>query len=175
MSQDLIYRAACAEYRFPLSRSDWQLTQSLRQHLPDDVDALFDVPELGTKIVVSVDQLRKSATRLSEFIVQRNELLPYTYQFKCERSIHPSVPAGGFSTGGMSGIRLPEDRFHVYSIRAGFDECYLRKMAIGTDGRGIEIEKLDLRGTTRLATETLGTIAIRRTRKRTDLNVAITY
>ena len=173
MGQELTYTSTTSSFRFPISRSDWQLSQALRTYVPDEIEILFEVGELGEKSFVAVDDLRRAANRLSEFFNTESDKMPFTYQFKCEQSLNANLPPGGYGTGGMSGIRLPNDRDHFYSIHAGFNQCELKKIAIGEDGRGILVETIDLRNTKEIKTDTVGAIKIKRSRKRTDLSDAV--
>jgi hypothetical protein len=173
VGQDLTYRAGDAEYEYRISRADWDLMKSLREHLPEEIGLLFEVPELGAVVNVPTDELRAAADRLEAFFSSHSDLLPYTYQFSCERTGDPYIVPGGFSTGGMSGLRLPGDDVHYYFIRAGFDECSLEKSRAGPDGRGVNVDRRDLRGERELLTENMGKIRIRRRRARTELRQAV--
>ena len=167
MSQDLTYHAGDATYAHRASRSDWQLITFLREHLPDEIGALFDVPALGESVRVAADTLAAAADAVLALVADRRDLLPYTYQFKEEVAADPGARPG-FGTGGVSGIRLPGDDGY-YSIRAGLNECRLRRIAIGPDGRGYTVDERDLRGERELLTANMGRIVIRRTRAKTDL------
>jgi hypothetical protein len=169
----LTYRAGEAVYEYRISRADWQLIESLRDHLPAEVELLFIVPALGSEVCVPTNELRTAADRVAAFFMENSDLLPYTYQFKCERSPDPRIASGGFGTGGMSGLRLPGDKDHYYLIRAGLNECSLEKMAVGPDGRGFTVDKRDLRGESQLLTETVGKISIRRSRAKSELRQAV--
>jgi hypothetical protein len=169
----LTYRAGDAVYECRISRADWQLIQSLRDHLPAEVELLFSVPALGSEVRVPTNELRTAADHVAAFFTGSPQLLPYTYQFKCERSPDPRIAAGGFGTGGMSGLRLPGDNNHYYFLRAGLNECSLERKAVGPDGRGFTIDKRDLRGERELQTETVGKISIRRSRAKSELRQAV--
>src|SRR4051794_3848653 len=47
MGQEITYEAGDAAYAYRISLADWQLIQSLREHLPLEIEALFIVPALG--------------------------------------------------------------------------------------------------------------------------------
>ena len=172
MGQDLRYLAGEDSFEYRLSEPDWHLIQSLREHLPAEAELLFIVPELGAEIQIPTVALRAAADRVSTFFSENGHLLPYTYQFKPERSGDPRITPG-FSTGGMSGLRLPGDSKHYYFIRAGLNECSLEKRGIGADGRGYTADVRDLRSERRLLTENLGMITIRRTRAKSELRKAV--
>jgi hypothetical protein len=172
VGQDLTYRGGQAVYEYRISRADWLLIQSLRDHLPAEAELLFIVPALGAEVQIKTIELRAAADRLQAFFTENSQLLPYTYQFKCERPPDPRMTPG-FSTGGMSGLRLSGDNEHYYFIRAGLNECSLEKMGIGPDRRGFTVDHRDLRGERELQTENLGKITIRRSRAKSDLAKAI--
>ena len=123
---------------------------------------------LGETVNIPADALRMAADRVSAFVAENKHLLPYTYQFKTEIPPDPRM-ATGFSSGGMSGIRLPGDSEHYYFISAGLNECRLEK----SDKRGVTVEERDLRGERNFMTDGLGMITIRRTRAKADLLKAL--
>jgi hypothetical protein len=168
MGQDLTYQAGNDKYEYRISRADWELTQSLREYLPDEVDALFTVAELGDEVSVSTSVLRTAVEKVLVFLAENKKVLPYTYQFKLEIPPDPRMGTG-FGTGGMSGIRMTGDEEHYYYIKAGLNICRLEKLGIGPDGRGIVVEKRDIRDEKELSTSNLGRIQIRRTRAKADL------
>src|SRR5438552_2026028 len=87
VGQDLTY-----EYR--ISRADWELIQSLRQHLPKEIDALYEVPALGEPVHVATVVLRSAADTVLAFAESNKQLLPYTYQFKPETLGDPRITPG---------------------------------------------------------------------------------
>jgi hypothetical protein len=173
LGQDLSYQAGDDVYEYRISRSDWHLTQALREHLAAEVDLMFGVPALGDEVRVPSDALRLAADRVAAFVSENRGLLPYTYQFKVERPGDPNITPG-FTTGGMSGIRLPNDADNRYWIRAGLNECRLKQIPINGSSRSLSWDEArDLRGERQLLTENLGLITIRRTRAKTDLLKAL--
>ena len=172
MGQDLTYQADDAIYEYRISRADWHLIQALREHLPEEVEALFIVPAMGEPLHVATTVLRSAADTVLAFVTRSRDVLPYTYQFKLEFPSDPRMTPG-FSTGGMSGMRLPGDSEHYYAIRAGLNECRLEKWGIGPDGRGCKIDERDLRGEREFLSANMGNITIRRTRAKADLVKAL--
>ena len=168
MGQDITYEAGEAVYEYRLSRADWQLIESLREHLPNEMDALFSVASLGDVVRIHTATMLSAADSVTAFVESNKDALPYTYQFKEEIPPDPQMTPG-FSTGGMSGIRLPGDTEHYFCIWAGLNECRLEKSAIGSDGRGFKVDEQDLRGQKELLTTNMGKITIRRTRAKTEL------
>ena len=168
MGQDLTYRCDDAVYEYRISHADWELIQSLRGHLPDEIEALFVVPSVGGPVRVPTPTLRSALDAVMAFIAGNKDVLPYTYQFKVETPPDPRMTPG-FGTGGMSGIRLPGDADRSYTLRAGLNECRLEKLAVDPDGRPYYELERDLRGERELPTSNLGKIAIRRTRAKADL------
>jgi hypothetical protein len=172
VGQDLTYQAGNAVYEYRIARADWELIQSLRGHLPNEIEALFVVPSLGEPVRVATPTLRSAIGAVMAFIASNKDLLPYTYQFKVETPPDPRMTPG-FGTGGMSGIRLPGDTDCSYTIRAGLNECRLDKISVGPDGRPHHELARDLRGERELPTANMGKITIRRTRAKTDLVKAL--
>ena len=70
----------------------------------------------------------------------------------------------------MTGIRLPDDAMHYYTLDTGLDECRLERWGIGADGRGNRHDERDLRGEASLETLDFGTIQFRRRRPKSQLS-----
>jgi len=168
LGQDLTYRCGETVYECRISRADWQLIQSLREHLPAEAELLFVVPALGAEVSIPTTELRAATARVEAFLAEDSDLLPHTYQFKYDRPPDPQM-AAGFHTGGMSGLRLSGDDEHYYAIHAGLNECYLQKWEVSADGHGVLLERRDLRDVRELQTQNLGKITIRRIRTKARL------
>ena len=169
MALDVTYSAGDQTFRHRFSQADWMAIAALRAHLPDDVAACFDTPDFGRPAEVPTDALRRAATAICDRLAGGGDALPATYEFKFERFPVPGVAAGGFTTGGFGGLRMPGDADHAYAIQAGFDECVLTKMAVGPDGQGIVVSQTDLRGSTEIQTENAGRVSIRRRNRKSGL------
>src|SRR5262245_11438969 len=122
MGLDLTYDADGVTFTHRFSPTDWDTIEALRAHLPNEVGLCFDVAELGEPVRITTSALKESALAIDRFLVTNARVLPATYQFKLERFPVPGVPAGGFRTGGISGLRLPNDLDHFYWIEAGLNE-----------------------------------------------------
>jgi hypothetical protein len=170
---DLTYRTEGASFGHRFSHADWAAIEALRAHLPADVAVCFDTPDFGAPVRIKTVALKQSTLALDRFLGDNAQLLPATYQFKLERFPVPGVPAGDFDTGGISGLQLPGDPDHFYRLSAGLNECVLKKMGCGSDGRGVIVEERDLRGCTELPTENAGIIQIRRRAAKTTLRRAL--
>jgi hypothetical protein len=175
MGLDMVYRCVDRKFSIRFSRADWDTLSRVGKHLPDAVGVLFDVPDFGVKVPVPLTQLRAALDAIDDFLRDRGDILPYTYEFKCEY-IPVGLPEDGnrwapeeFSTGGQSGFRLPGDNEHFYALWAGLDECRLQKMATGTDGKGYTVEVRDMRGVEEFQTANCGRVKIRRRREKSDL------
>jgi hypothetical protein len=173
MGLDLTYDANGATFTHRFSQADWATIEALRAHLPKEVEVCFDVQEPGEAVRIKTAALKESAAAIDRFLADNAHLLPATYQFKLERFPVPGVPVGGFDTGGISGLRLPGDQDHFYWIQAGLNECVLKKMAVGLDGRGVIVEERDLRGESELLTESAGKVQFRRRAAKTTLRRAL--
>ena len=173
MGLDLTYDADGATFTHRFSHADWDTIEALRAHLPEQVGVCFDVPELGESVQIKTAVLKQPALDIDRFLADNAQLLPATYQFKLERFPVPGVPAGGFDTGGISGLRLPNDPDHFYWIQAGLNELRLKKMAVGPDGKGVIVEDRDMRNETELLTESAGKVQFRRRAAKTTLRRAL--
>lgn len=173
MGLDFTYDADGAGFTHRFSHADWDTIEALRAHLPEQVGICFDVPELGESVRIKTAALKQSAVEIDHFLADNAQILPATYQFKLERFPVPGVPAGGFDTGGISGLRLPNDPDHYYGIRAGLNKLQLRKMAVGPDGKGVIVEERDMRNETELLTESAGKVQFRRRAAKTTLRRAL--
>ena len=91
----------------------------------------------------------------------RKELLPGTYQMRMEYLPGSTQPYGVWNGGALSGLRLPGDGEHYYTIHVGPDRCELVTMGDGPDGCGVVIGREDIRGRTHVLTETVGRIDLR--------------
>ena len=132
------------------------------------VELCFDVPDYGEAVRITTADLRRCLSNIERFLEENSYLLPSTYQYQLERFPIPGVPVGGFESGGMSGIRLPNDPDHYYFIQGG-DELTLEKIALDVNGRGVIVEKRDLRHASELITENCGKISFRRRKKNSEL------
>ncbi len=173
MGLDLNYAADGADFTHRFSHTDWDTIEALRPHLPTEVHICFDVPELGEPVRVKSISLKDSALAIDRFLADNAQMLPATYQYKLERFLVPGWPAGGFDTGGISGLRLPNDPDHFYSLWGGLNKLLLKKMAVGSDGKGVIVEERDLRNETELLTENAGRVQFRRRAAKTTLRRAL--
>jgi hypothetical protein len=175
MGIDLIYRCSDREFSIRFSLADWDMIARLSSHLPEAVQIMSGVPELGAEAIIPLGQLRAAANEIDDFLRDRADLLPYTYEFKCEY-----IPVGPpeacqywecdrFGTGGQGGFRLPGDELHFYCLWAGLNECRLEKMAVGADGRGKVVEVRDMRGEREFQTANCGRVQIRKRRAKWSL------
>ena len=167
MGLDLNYSCGDREFSIRLGKADWDTFDRLRGPLPEAVRDLVDVRQLGEETVLPLLRLRAALDQIDNYVRDHSDLLPYTYEFKCDY-IPVGPPEEGkiwemdhFSSGGQSGFRLPGDELHCYCIWAGFDECRLEKMAIGPDGRGKIVEVRDIRGESEIQTANCGLVQIR--------------
>lgn len=173
MGLDLTYDADGTAFTHRFSHADWDTIDAMRAHLPNEIDICFEVPELGTPVRIKAADLRESARMIDRYLSENVNLLPATYQFKLERFPVPGVPTGGFDTGGISALRLPDDPHHFYTLWSGLNKCKLDKIAMGADGTGKIVEERDLRGETVLITENAGKVTLRRRAAKTTLRLAL--
>jgi hypothetical protein len=71
-------------------------------------------------------------------------------------------PDGEWQGGAVSGLRLPGDPGHFYTISVGPNRCELEKGRVGADGRGQVVGREDIRGRDHVQTETVGRVDLRR-------------
>jgi len=173
MGLDLTYSSGDAKFTHRFSNVDWQTIEALRAHVGRAVEVCFDVPEFGEPVRVATAALKEGALTMERFLGENAHLLPATYQFTVGRFMLGGTLPGEFHTGGMSGLRMPNDPDHVYTILAGLNELALEKMAVGKDGLGVVVELRDLRGETELLTENAGTLRFRRRASKTTLRRAL--
>ncbi len=170
MGLDLIYKCDDRSLVIRFSTADWQTIDQLKSHLPDAIATIADESDLGQEATVPLSALRDAIDRIESLLRDRPELLPYTYEFKCESFVvNGQRIETNFSTGGMSGLRLPGDEENWYSIQAGLDECRLDKMALQSDGTVRVVEQRDLRDEREVQTSNLGPIRIRKRRTKSSL------
>jgi hypothetical protein len=171
MGLDLIYKFGDASLVTRFSMADWQTIEELKSHLPDAIAAMADVPELGEETTIPLNALRDAVERVDALLRDQPELLPYTYQFKCENFvIRGQRIKFDYSTRGMSGLQLPGDEESYYAIHAGLGECRLKKMTLRPDGTVQVVEHhQDLRNEQELYTSNVGMIKIRKRRAKTSL------
>jgi hypothetical protein len=175
MGLDLLYLCGDREFSIRFSIADWETIEELRCHVPDAVAVMVDVPNLGEEVTVPLDALRQAVEEIDSLLRDRPELLPYTYQFKCEyirvgpAEHHQYIRKDRFDTGGLSGFRLPGDDEHRYAIFAGLNKLELTKMAVQPDGTGKIVEVRDIRGLRELQTADHGLMQFRRRRAKSSL------
>jgi hypothetical protein len=173
MGLDLTYDADGATFTHRFSHADWRTIEALRAHLPEQVAVCFDVQELGDPVRVKTTALTHSALDMDRFLADNAQLLPATYQFKLERIPVPGMMVGGFDTGGISGLLVPNEPEHRYWIDAGLNKLIVTKVAVGADGRSVVVEKRDMRNETELITEDAGKVQFRRRAAKTTLRRAL--
>jgi hypothetical protein len=173
MGLDLTYDADGATFTHRFSHADWDTIEALRAHVPEQVAVCFDVGELGEPVQIKTAALKQSALDIDRFLADNAQLLPATYQFKLERFPVAGVPVGGFDTGGISGLRVPNEPDHRYWIDAGLNKLVVTKIAIGADGKGVIEEKRDMRNETELITDDAGKVQFRRRAAKTTLRRAL--
>lgn len=170
MGMDLIYRCNGREFVHRFSMSDWETLDLMGQLNPDAVSKMVDVPDFGDEVLIPLADLRDAIKQIDEQLRDQPELLPYTYQIAYEMYFdnHQTIKFG-FSTGGLSGIRLLGDEDHWCYIRAGLTECRLQRMELQTDGTVKIVEERNLRGLRELRTVNFGGIRIRKRRAKSSL------
>jgi len=90
---------------------------------------------------------------------REGDRLSYVYSFVVKEG-----PLASSGTGGVSGIRMPGDQAHYYSLDAGVGMCDLGKLGIDETGRGYLVETTDCRDKKSLATANAGEIKFNRRR-----------
>jgi hypothetical protein len=173
MGLDLTYDADGAAFTHRFSHADWDSIESLQAHLSDQIGICFGISELGQSVRIKTAVLKQSALEIDRFLADNTHLLPATHQFKLERFPVSGVPSGGFVTGGISGLRLPDDIDHVYWIDAGLNRLVMTKVAVGFDGKGIIVEARDMRNEIELITADAGRVQFRRRAVKTTLRRAL--
>lgn len=173
MGLDLTFDANGATFNHRFSHSDWDKIEALRPQLPEQVALCFDVQELGDAVRIKTVAPKQSALDIDRFLADNAQLLPATYEFKLERFPVSGVPAGGFDTGGISGLRVPNEPNHRYWIEAGLNKLLVTKVAISADGKGIIVEERDMRTETELVTEDAVKVQFRRRAVKTTLRQAL--
>lgn len=171
MGIDLIFRGDGHESSTRFSMAELDMLSLLEPLLPGPVAKVFGGArsEMGVEEEFAVNDLLEDIDRIDDFLSNRPDLLPETYTYKPEYLLSRDgsrYPIDqDFVTGSMSGLELPGDPAHRYSMHAGVGSCSLTKIAIGPDGRGKVVERRDLRGEPYIETITCGRIEIC---KRTD-------
>jgi hypothetical protein len=172
MGLDLTYKSDGALFTRKFAPSEWTEIEALRPHLPNEIDVCFYVQELGEPVRIRTAALTESIMTIDRFLAKNAQLLPATYEYKLER-IQDGTPMRGFNGGGFTGLRLSNDPDHVYWINTGLNECTLTKIKKGPDGKGVIVEKRDLRGESELLTESHGKVQFRRRAAKTTLRLAL--
>lgn len=147
MGIDWKYRLGRKEFEFKLVQREWNVAETLRAHLPREVEALLDVPELGDEVTISVRELRSAAEAVLAFLEEHPGVLPRTYEYKYEHeradtSAKLKLLPGykwnpSFQSGHQSGFQLPGEPDAYYGIRTGMDECTLYQVGLERDLRGV--------------------------------------
>ena len=165
MGIDLIFRGNGHESCTRFSTAEWDTLARLESLLPGAVARVIGRTgaELGEEVALPVADLLAAIAQIDDLLISRPHLLPFAFMFKAEYLLlngnRFSIDED-FVTGMRSGLELPGDPVHRYAIQAGLDECWLVKMAVGTDGDGRVVERRDLRGEEEIVTTTCGRIRI---------------
>lgn len=172
MGIDLKYRADDREFGIRFSHADWDTIEHLKAYLPAAVADCFEVANLGEPVVVALAALCSSIEQIDTLLKDRPDLLPLTYQFKPEYlqcGTNRLDIKFDFGTGGQSGIQLPGDEEHSYSIWAGLNELRLEKLLFPPGEWGKVVDVRDLRGESELMTSNCGLIRFRKRRAKSGL------
>lgn len=170
MGLDLLYKSDTYELATRFALADWHTLEEVRKHLPDMIAVAFDTPDFGEPVTIPLAELQNAIRQLEEFLAQKPELLPYTYQMKYEYFDDGKYrhKFGRFTTGGTSGFHVPGDDKHC-ALWAGLNKLTLEKMSIGEDGKGYVVEVIDLRNEKELLTVEMGLVKFRKRKAKTSL------
>lgn len=174
MGLDLIYICKNHQHIIRFSSAEWDIIEQIRANLPESVEVLFNVSELGEGTTVELALLKKAVEAISDLLSEQPAFLPYIYQFKPEYVLVGPPEDDNrfyrhrFDTGGLSGIKLFDDEKHRYMVDAGLDKLKLSKAVIEPDDRGFIIEEVDIRQLNELQTENCGLIQFRKRRADTE-------
>ena len=161
MGLDLMYSSGQAGRSIRFTDAEWVYIDRLRAVAPTPINTLFSVADFARAVQVSAEELIAAVDALVQLLRDRPDLQPTTYQWRAEFLPGSSAPDGKWSSGAMSGLRLPGDPDYFYMLRVGPDRCELEKMKVGADGRGVFSGREDLRGRAYVQTETLGRVDLR--------------
>jgi hypothetical protein len=168
MGLDLSFQTADEELSIRLSNTDWQIFGMLGKGYRMEVDAIAGVDDFGEpRIVGRLDLLHAVEVMLGR-MESETDLIPYVYG----HTIREGLAAGVSGTGTIGGIRIGGDGFS-YALIGGLGRCILEKWGAGPDGKGILIEKRDIRQEKSIKSDNYGTIEITRKKKSTSLKKAL--
>jgi hypothetical protein len=174
MGLDVVYSCGQAKRSIRFTDAEWACIDRLRAHVPASIDALFNVPDFGRPVPVPNEELIAAADTVLELLRDRPDLQPITYQIRMEFFPGGTQADREWQGGAVSGLRLPGDGDHYYTIRVGPDCSELEKVRVGPDGRGVTVGREDLRGRNCVQTETVGRIDLRRRRSGAGLLARLT-
>ena len=154
-------RCGSAEHDVTLSTLDKRIIDLLQATISGSslaiVRSVFTSSHRSRAKSIARVELMRTLEELLEAIGRERERWSYVYSTEVK-----SGPLASSGTGGMSGIRMPGDTAHFYSLSAGVGKCDLTKWAIDNNGQGIVAETIDCRDETSLLTGNTGEIKIKR-------------
>jgi hypothetical protein len=160
------YECQGQAYEFRLHGPVHEFLQTLERRFPREMGIVLGVSSFGIPRRVSRKQLQESVQTLLRAL-ENSADFPFLYYLQALGGPNPDPePHTG---GGIGGIRLPDDP-HYYALACGLDYCRLTKYGVSEiSGRGYEIETIDIRDWTELATANHGVFQITRRKETTAL------
>jgi hypothetical protein len=169
MALDLSYIAADDQLNLRLSQVDWDTFKLLGKSCPNEIEILTGVEDFGEPRAEKRAELLRAVQVVSETLANESDAIPYTYGY----SFVGGMFDGDSGSGGTGGIQIGGDGFFYY-IEGGVGQCVLEKHGIGPDGKGVVIERKDVRHLKSLKTDNLGEIKIWRKKKANRLEKSLT-
>lgn len=149
------------EHSTALSTIDTRLISLLEQKIPAEdlrvVQSVFTSSYKSRARSIAHADLLRAVGAVLDSVQEEGARLSYVYSI--------SADAGQFRVsgpGGISGIRMPGDSSCYYFLRTGVGKCDLERHGVNEAGRGYLIDVIDCRDKSRLLTENMGEIKIKK-------------
>jgi hypothetical protein len=163
---DLTFSAGDSSHEIRLQAVDSDILQVLSERNPDDVEALIGVDDFGEPRSISRARVLRALEALLERLDRDADSLPFVYKYKFEEGPLKDDRPG---TGMAGSFHINGESRYFYSIDSGLGFCQLLKSEIGPDGRGHDVERIDVRSRTSILTDNMGEIRIYKSKKKSGL------
>jgi hypothetical protein len=154
-------KAGTCEHAVPLSSIDRRLLSLLERKVPPKtvtvIHSVFTSSHRSRARSIARASLLGAIRDILDSLQKDGDRLSYMYSFS-----EDTGPFRSSGSGAHSGIRMPGDASCFYTLKAGVGRCDLEREGVDEAGRGYVTDVIDCRDKSRLLTENMGEIKIKK-------------
>ena len=159
---DLVtFKCGSFAHSVALSTIDSRLISLLKARIPRDalniIQRVFLSSHAARLKLIACADLVSAIDAMLNAVEGEGDKLCYVYGFHIK-----SGPLASSGSGAVSGIRMPGDESHYFSLTGGAGICELQKWGIDETGTGYLVETMDCREIQSLLSENTGEIIIKK-------------